>query len=419
LSDPDVFAITNSIVNHKFFDPEFRSSVLFVKEYFDEKHVLPSVDQIFAETGLQLKTFKLSKDQCEYCVEEIEIFCKQKAMELATLQLPDLIHQENYGAAEKLIKEAVELSIHRSTGVGLFDDPMAIIEMIEQQPGFSTGYKIFDSYLSEGMKKKELYLFTANSGGGKSIVKFNVGINLCKQNLNVLIISLELPVEMIYQRIASVLTGISPRQLVANKQEASIKIKALKERMGEMIIEYMPIGTDANEIRSFLKELEIRRKFKPDVIIVDYLDLMGSTEKISSENMFAKDKVVAEEFRKILFEYNLIGITSSQQNRAGINNDKPDQSVIQGGISKTNTVDYQISIVFNELQRQQGIMMFHMTKTRSSDGMGKSVPLRWDPRCLKITEADSSVLDAMDQNIEKKAANNEQRSKLLSQFGGM
>lgn len=315
LSSSDVFTITNNIIQAKYFDPEYRTAVRFLKQYYDDYRAIPDISQIYAESDIKFELHELTRDKTEYCIFEVENFCKDKAIEHAILASPELLEKGDRGAIAKLVTDAVMTAVHRSVGTSFFEDPEKELENIIDSPPIPLGYKQLDAHLNGGPRRQELILVSANSGGGKSLVMSNFGVNLAEAGLNILYISLELSVGMIYKRFTSMITGIAQTEIESNKEEVIIKIMSAKNRMGDIYIEQMPIGTNANQLRSFLTEFEIKRKCIPDVLIVDYLDLMGTNEGISSENVFQKDKAAAEELRQVITDYNMIGITASQQNR--------------------------------------------------------------------------------------------------------
>lgn len=391
ISSPDVFALCSSILKPTYFDRDLRGAVSFVHRYYDLYNTVPDTDQILAESGVELQHREINKDKIEYCSQEIESFCRRRAIEEAVLASPALIEKGDYGQIETLLKEALTVSLHRNLGIDFFD---MIKERLENRQDedvvYSSGWKDFDARMNGGISRRTITLFSANSGGGKSITMSNIGINFMDQGLNVLYLSLELYEDMVDDRYIQMFTGI-------NKPEFGKRIPEIEKMIGNydngnLNITYMPAGTTSNDIRAYLKEFELKKGFVPDVLIVDYLDLMGTNERISADNVFEKDKQATEQLRNILVDYNMIGITASQQNRGAIEaaeNNKLNQSHIAGGISKVNTVDTYVSIIFNDVMRSQGIMAMQFLKTRSSDGVGETIYLKWLRNSLRIADQDS------------------------------
>ena len=406
ISSPDIFALTTSIISPEFFDPEYKNSVKFIQKYYQNYNALPTVDQIFAEVGIKYTKRKLTKDSIQYCIDEIETFCRARSMQLAILKAAKLSStkgDEASGEIEELVKDALNLSIHTSIGMGLFDDPEGMMQLLRENPSFSTGYKEFDEALGGGLRRQQMLLLTANSGGGKSVVLANLGLNFAEQGLKVLYISLELSVSLIHMRYTSMITGISSKELVDRSDEAIIKLKNAQAELngGCIYIEQMPVGTSASKVRSFLKEFELKRGFLPDVLLLDYLDLAGPNETSAYDQVFEKDKKTSEQFRQVLVDYDMIGATASQQNRSAIGSNDINQSHIAGGLSKINTTDNCASIIRNEMMQAQGVVALLLTKTRNSDGKDKLIFLTWNGVSLRITDKPAKESENLIANFRK------------------
>lgn len=386
ISSVDTFARCIPIVESKYFDPEIRNAIVFVKTYYAEYNTTPDSDQIKAETGIVLEHKEITNDKIEYCSNEIEKFCKRKAIEHAVLAAPELIINGDYGKVETMIRDAILVTLGRDLGMQYFDDPEERIRRIlESEVPVASGWSNFDACLNGGILRKQMVLFSANSGGGKSIVMANLGLNMMESGHDVLYITLELSEEMVSQRYDSMITSISTAEWRHRTTETAAKILSKKDSHGSLTIKYLPSGTNSNEIKAYLKEYELQYGKVPDVIIVDYLDEMGTNENVRSDNVFEKDKAAAGELRNIAVEYNAFVITASQQNRGAVGNTDLNHSHIAGGISKINITDVYVSIIMTDSMRAQGEMAFMFLKTRSSDGVGKTVYMKWNNNTLRVT----------------------------------
>jgi len=388
ISSRDTYAICKSIIKPKYFDVELRKVAEFMDKYYDEYHTTPDTKQIAAECNIELEHHQITSDQIKYLTNELERFCRSKAIETAVVESASLMDDENSNAGkiEQLIKDAVSVSLQRDLGLDYFDDPLVRFEkMLQQPPRTPTLLKSLDKGIGGGLARSEIILFAANTGGGKSITLLNLSISMLVQKLNVLYISLELSEDMVAQRFDTAFTGIPTVAWKQNYQEITSSIREYSEHIGKLVIKRLPSGTNSNQIRAYLKEFELMYGYKPDLIVVDYLDLMSPNQKVDMNDVFTKDKLSTEQFRDILFDYNAMGATASQLNRDSIKAAEHDQSHIAGGISKLNTVDWALSIIWNPTMKASGEMGMSFLKARSSDAQGQVFYLKWDNKYLRIS----------------------------------
>ena len=393
ISSVDTFALCKSIAKPEYFDPDLRKAVQFIHGYYDEYNATPSTAQIEAETDTTLNYQIVTKDQISYCANEVERFCRQRAIEDAVRSASLLIDkEEEYGKIEILIRDAISISLNRDLGLQYFEDPLARLEEAAKTPGrISTGWRDVDDLLGGGLARTEILLFSANSGGGKSITLANLAVNMVLQGLNVLYLTLELSEEMVAARFDTMFTGVSSVNWQPHMYDIANSVVKIGEKAGRLTIKHMGSGTNANAIRAYLKEYELKLGCVPDLLVVDYLDMMGSNQRVSADNVWEKDKQATEQLRDVLFDYNMMCATASQQTRGAIDATAAgelNQSHIAGGITKVNTVDWYISIVMTPTMKAAGDMMFIFLKSRSSDAVGKTVELKWLNNYLRVLDAD-------------------------------
>jgi hypothetical protein len=190
-------------------------------------------------------------------------------------------------------------------------------------------------------------------------------------------------------RIDSMITGITTREIFKSIDEVELKVRVAGKKSGAIQVKYMPSGKTVNDLRAYVKEYSIRKGLVPDVILIDYLDLlMPISIKISPENLFIKDKYVSEELRNFAMEIGAITVTASQLNRAAVEEVEFDHSHISGGLSKIQTADNVIGIFTSRAMRERGRYQIQFMKTRSSSGVGQKVDLAFDPDTLRITDCE-------------------------------
>jgi len=212
-------------------------------------------------------------------------------------------------------------------------------------------------------------------------------VNWALQGLNVVYLTFELSEALVSMRVDSMTTDIPSRDIFKSIDDVEMKVKMIGKKSGAFQVKYMPTGKNANDIRSYLKEYEIKTGKKVDVLLVDYLDLMHPiAAKISAENLFVKDKYVSEELRNLAMELQCIFVTASQLNRSSVEEIEFDHSHISGGISKINTADNLIGIFTSRAMRERGRYQIQLMKTRSSSGVGQKIDLEFDVDSLRIRD---------------------------------
>ena len=316
LSSPDTYIICKTILKAEYFNPEYRQSVNFIHNYHDNYNAIPSLDLIQAETDMKFDVRQVTKDEIEYCSTEIEKFCRQRGCEQAVEKASLLLNKDQPDMIESIIKDAVSISLNKDVGSDYFQNVRSRLERLSKEPQrISTGWSGVDDLLGGGLARSELILWSANSGGGKSITLANLAINMVMQKLNVLYITLELSTDMVEQRFDSMFTGVPTVNWLPNMDKIINEVSEIGEDFGKLIVHRMQTGTTANAIRGFLKEFELKNGYIPDLLIVDYLDAMGANEHVSADNIHEKDKRATEQLRDILIDYSMMGATASQQNR--------------------------------------------------------------------------------------------------------
>jgi KaiC/GvpD/RAD55 family RecA-like ATPase len=388
ISDQELFVKVAPILETKYFDASIKSGMTFLKQYFEDYKAPPTAEQIKAETGTAINVRPtMSRAEQQYAADQIETFCRNKAMEHAILASPALLAEGKFAEIEQTMKAAITVSLQRNIGTDYFEDPELRLNRLSlNNKPTPTGFIDLDENLGGGINRKEMIIFAAPPGVGKSLTMANLARNIMKQSLNVIYISLELSEEIVAKRFDSMFTGIAQIDLLKNITKAAIAIKKQQESYGHLTIKRMPESTtNANHIRAYLKEFEITKGYLPDALVIDYMDLMCSNQQISAENQFIRDKFISEELRSIANEYNLMMITASQLNRGSQQLESMDdlsQAHIAGGISKVNTTDNLVAIMQNAAMKARSEMLFKLLKTRSSSGVGNQFMMSFNPNTL-------------------------------------
>jgi len=389
LSDSELYARCQAILDSEYFDRKFRKSVKFIQEHVTGYSVLPTPDQVKALTGVEFTQVKdIDERHQEWFLDDFEQFCKHKALANAILSSTDLLEENQFGAVEKLIKDAVQVSLAKNLGTDYYVDPADRLRNLKtQNGGTSTGWQTVDDKLFGGFNKGELNIFAGGSGAGKSIFLQNLALNWSLMKLNVAYISLELSENLTAMRMDAMNTGYSTRDLFKNLDDVDLRIKMQKKKAGAIQIVQLISGCTINDIRAYLKEYTVQTGIRPDAIIIDYLDLMmPAQKKVPPSDLFIKDKFVSEELRNLAVELDILFATASQLNRGAVDEIEFDHSHIAGGLSKIQTADNVIGIFSSRAMRERGRIQIQFMKTRSSSGVGQKIDLEFDGNTLRISD---------------------------------
>jgi hypothetical protein len=200
-------------------------------------------------------------------------------------------------------------------------------------------------------------------------------------------LTFELSEGLVAMRLDSMMTGITTREIFKQIDEVELKVKMIGKKAGNLQVKYMPSGKNCNDIRAYLKEYQVKKGVKPDVILIDYLDLMMPLSvKVSPSDLFVKDKYVSEEIRNLAMETQCITVTASQLNRSAVEEIEFDHSHISGGLSKIMTADNVIGIFTSRAMKERGRYQIQFMKTRSSSGVGQKVDLEFNMDSLRISD---------------------------------
>jgi archaellum biogenesis ATPase FlaH len=388
MSDAETFVRCQNIFDPLNFDQRLQDVASFITKYVDEYKVMPEANIVNASTGSDLNPVQLPRENYDWLMNEFENFSRHKGLERAIIDSSDLLEAGDYGPVEKLIKDAIQISLNKDMGTDYFEDPRARLSKLKDGNGqISTGWPSIDKKLYGGFNRGELNIFCAGSGGGKSLFLANMGVNWALQGLNVLYLTFELSEGLVSMRLDSMMTGISTREVFKSIDDVELKVKMLGKKSGNLQVKYMPSGKNCNDIRAYLKEYQVKKGCKPDVILIDYLDLMMPLSvKVSPSDLFVKDKYVSEEIRNLAMETQCITVTASQLNRSAVEEIEFDHSHISGGLSKIMTADNVIGIFTSRAMKERGRYQIQFMKTRSSSGVGQKVDLEFNVETLRISD---------------------------------
>lgn len=400
LQDPQSYVRVQNIFNIENFVKTLRPSAQFIQEHAAKHRSLPERSQLEAVTGVKFEEIPgLTEGHLEWFLDEFESFTRRQELERAILKSADLLEKGEYDPVEKLIKDAVQISLTKDMGTDYWEDPRTRIDKYFNSGGqVSTGWPQLDRLLYGGFSRGELNIFAGGSGSGKSLVMMNIALNWLQQGLSGVYVTLELSEELCALRTDAMLTNTSTKDIRRNVEATDLKVKLVGKKSGQYRIKGFPAQSNINDIRSYLKEVQIQTGLRIDFIIVDYLDLlMPVSAKVSPNDLFVKDKYVSEELRNLAKELGVLMITASQLNRSAVEEIEFDHSHISGGISKINTADNVFGIFTSRAMRERGKYQIQCMKSRSSTGVGTKIDLEYNIETMRITDQGSDLNDNLNK----------------------
>ena len=404
LQDASSYVRVQNIYNPENFDRGLRPAAEFIKKHSADHKTLPTAEQISASTGIKLtQVSDLNEGHFEWFMQEFESFTRRQELERAILKSADLLEKGDYDPVEKLIKDAVQISLTKDMGIDYFEDPAARINRYFNSGGqVSTGWPQMDRLLYGGFSRGELNIFAGGSGSGKSLVMMNIALNWLQQGLSGVYVSLELSEDLCALRTDAMLTNMGTKEIRKDIDTTELKVKMMAKRSGQYRVKALPAQSNINDIRSYIKEVQIQTGLRVDFIMVDYLDLlMPVSAKVSPNDLFVKDKYVSEELRNLAKELNVLFVTASQLNRSAVEEVEFDHSHISGGISKINTADNVFGIFTSRAMKERGQYQIQCMKSRSSTGVGQKIDLEYNIETMRITDSGESADESSGGFIKK------------------
>lgn len=390
VTNADLYTRVMNIMNPQNFDRNVRPVAEFMVEHAQQYNILPDPVQIKAATGIEIEriTDLDSQGHTEFFLTEFENFTKRQELERAILKSAELLEKGEYDPVEKLIKDAVQISLQRDMGTNYFGDPKERLNRYFNQGGqVSTGWPQLDKIMYGGMSRGELNIFAGGSGSGKSLVMMNLALNFLSQGLSGVYITLELSEELTALRTDAMLTNMSTKDIRKDLDTVELKVKMAAKKSGQYRVKGLPAQSNVNAIRSYIKEVQIQTGMPVDFVMIDYLDLvMPVSVKVNPNDQFIKDKYVSEELRNLAKELGVLMVTASQLNRSAVEEVEFDHSHIAGGISKINTADYVFGIFTSRSMKERGKYQIQCMKSRSSTGVGQKIDLDYNMDTMRITD---------------------------------
>ena len=332
-------------------------------------------------------------------------FIKRKGLYFAILDNLDLIEaKRDVSNILSVFSNILNVSIDQDLGVNWFDDLEAHFSKIKEKSAkISTGYAEFDNEFNGGILKdgKMIWVPVGMPGIGKTAFIMNLGLNFIPQNKKVCIITMEINEQLYLQRIDALATSIEISSIPYQEGVAFKKIRELAEKYpqsGIVVKEFPPKSVNTAVIANYIDRI-ILGGFKPDVIIVDYLNLALPATSGSKETMYERVGGTAQEFRALSYRFAAPFIVPTQFNTEGYDNIEPTMANIAESRAVAHHADVVTSIWQGENDRENNIINFKNLKNRLGGKIGKKLSLRINYNTLRLTSLGKTEQSASQNNI--------------------
>lgn len=265
----------------------------------------------------------------------------------------------------------------------------------------STGWNCLDSVTNGGFLKdgRMLALFAGQAGLGKSLFLSNIAVNFLKQNMSVVVISMEMSQDVYSTRFDSVISNSDINGLKYSAKTSRQRIEEFyqKHPKANLIIkEYAPKSIRVIDIESYLEKL-VENNIRIDAIVVDYLNLVLPNTRI--EGMYESIKLVAEQLRGLSYKFNAPVISATQVNRQGMNNENVDLQNISESSGQAATADFIGMIYQTPEDRSNRVLNVRVCKNRFG-APGRSLQFMLNGKTLELKDYEESMVSEEDEESE-------------------
>ena len=347
-----------------------------------------------------IKTLDSTDVDMDWLVDTTEKFCKDKAIYNAIVDGISIIDgkDKNRGAdaIPSLLTDALAVSFDNAVGHDYFDDSASRFDFyhkIEERIPFDLEF--FNKITKGGLPQKTLNIALAGTGVGKSLFMCHMAANCLSQGKNVLYITLEMAEERIAERIDANLLNVSMEDLHdLPKTMFEDKIKKIQKKTnGQLIIkEYPTASAHSAHFRGLIKELSIKKSFKPDMIFIDYLNICASSrlKGASQVNSYTYIKSIAEELRGLAVETNVPIMSATQTTRSGFGSTDIGLEDTSESFGLPATADFMFALISNEELDDLNQIVVKQLKNRYNDPtMNKRFVLGIDRSKMRLYDVDN------------------------------
>jgi archaellum biogenesis ATPase FlaH len=361
----------------------------------------PSVGQEMYTHAIDIlpDIFAFKQEDPEWLLNTTEKWCQDRAVYKSIMESIQIIDGKHDTLSKNAIPDILQkaLSVCFDTNVGHdylenVEERYAFYHEQEDRIPFDLDY--FNRITKGGLPNKTLNIALAGTGVGKSLFMCHVAANALSQGRNVLYITMEMAEERIAERIDANLMNVPIDQLdkMSEKMFKDRVSKIASSTNGKLIIKEYPTGSaHTGHFRALLTELKLKKRFKPEIIFIDYLNICSSSRMKGmggAINSYSYIKAIAEELRGLAVEFDVPILSATQTTRSGFGNSDPGLEDTSESFGLPATADLMFALISNEELSAQGQILVKQLKNRYNDpNVDKRFVIGIDRSRMKLMDA--------------------------------
>ena len=374
---------------------EREDKILYEKidEYINQYNTLPTQealaieldkssikDEEFQNSLKLLESITNENDEANisWLLDSTEKFCQDKSIYNAVGESISILDEKggdkrDKGSIPDILSDALSVSFDPHVGHDYLLDAEERYEFYHRiEEKIPWDLEFFNRITKGGLSNKTLNIALAGTGVGKSLFMCHVAASCLSQNYNVLYITLEMAEEKIAERVDANLLNISIDDLQKIPKELyDKKINKLKQTIkGKLIVkEYPTASANANHFRALLNELNLKRSFVPNIILIDYINICTSSriKQGANVNSYTYIKSIAEELRGLAVENAIPILSATQTTRSGFTSTDIGLEDTSESFGLPATADFMFAIISTEQMEELNQIMIKQLKNRYSD----------------------------------------------------
>lgn len=337
----------------------------------------------------------------------------------------DFGKQETLLKAQEIIKESLNItnSLDGFQTFNMFDDSVdSILKEFNSayQNTISLGWSELDRYMNGGLSKGEMAMVVARPGTGKTQTLMNIAKQYVEYGRrDVVYFALEEKPARMIGRFLSLLGNESMGTLVnftekhINYSRNKILLERLREKhkkglLGNFTLAKSTPHTETVEsLEQYLINYGSVNGKMPDVVIVDYPDLLNNSFLSTRVSEYSAEGMMFEKLRGLADRTNTIMWVANQANRMADTAETVTSFNMEGSKQKLNTVELCLSLNQSKKEMENGYIRFHIDKARNTTNAGKSDSIYMKVNSRSISYENETATDRQHhEEIVEDSANN-------------